>query len=96
MAHAHSHAFHDRLTGRFVGWQVMWPRIDVRLLIVALCAALLGAAFAPGARYTIEAYRTATDQTRPAAESMEPAQLPREWRWQRKAVAFEHMYGQKR
>jgi len=96
MAHARTHPFHDHFIGGSAGWRLMRPRIDLRLLILALGAALLGAGIAPAARHAIEAYRAATVQTRPSAESLAPVELPREWRWERKAVQFEHMYRQKR
>jgi hypothetical protein len=96
MAHALSHPFDDIFDDRDSGTLVKRPSIDPRLLIAIVGAALLGAALASSAPHVIEAYETATAQAPPAAASLQPAELPREWRWEPKTVEYEHMYRQKR
>ena len=68
-------------------------RRDPRWLAIALGLALIGAAAWLGSPRVLEAYEEArSEATQEAAENAAPAELPREWRWEKKAVSFEHMY----
>jgi len=80
------------ITSRPAGRPALWSRIDLRLLIVAVAAALFGMAFSTGARHVVEAYRSVPAQNRPAVQPPLAVELPREWRWERKAIEFERMF----
>ena len=76
------------------GW--LPPRIDWRLV---LGAALLGLAVtftAPAARETVSEFSSGASAMPPAAASLTPAELPQEWRWERKAVRFDGMIRERR
>ena len=96
MAYALEHPFDDLFTDRDSRTLVKRPPFDPRLLIVIVGTALLSAAIARGAPPIVEAYESAKVQAPPVAESLQLAELPREWRWERKAVTFDDMYRQKR
>ena len=91
-----THSYREFITIRSAGWSALWPRIDLRLLAVAVAAALLAVAFSTGARHVVGAYRSAPAGIRPAVQPPAAVELPREWRWERKAIEFEHMYRKKR
>lgn len=96
MEQAPTHSYHEFTASRLTGWPSLRPRIDLRLLVVAIAAALFGMAFSTAARHVVEAYHSLPAQTRAAVQPVAAVELPREWRGQRKAIEFEHMYRNKR
>ena len=77
------------------GGPVETRRIDPRFVAVAGAIAVFAAATTVGAPRTLEAYRAERSEPAPeAATTLEPAELPAEWRWKRKTVSFDPMYRQ--
>lgn len=96
MAHALDYPLSDVFTGRARRTLAKRPPVGPRRVIVLASAALLVAAFVRVAHPVVEARMATTPETPAAAESLLPAELPREWRWQRKAATFDGMFRQKR
>jgi len=96
MAHTIEYPLSHRFTYRHRGTLAMRPPIDPRRFVVLAGAALLVAVLAKVAYPVVQARSVTTPEAPAAAESLQPAELPREWRWERKAVTFDGMFRQKR
>ena len=80
----------DYVSGRpRSGW--IPPRIDWRLVLGSALLGLAVAFTAPSVRETVAELSPGAEAVPPAAASLQPAELPREWRWERKAVRFDGM-----
>jgi hypothetical protein len=75
------------------------PRIDRRFVAALVGVAALGTAVVLGTPRVVEAYRgyqAAQVEAAAARAAWAPAELPREWRWEPQAVAFDHMFRSER
>lgn len=71
------------------------PHIDWRVVAALACVVALCAAVVLGTPRVVETYRGYQAVQLEAAAALNaraPVELPREWRWEPKAVQFEHMY----
>jgi hypothetical protein len=73
------------------GSRPLWRERRAGFLAGLLCAAVVGAAAAllPAERLAHAALSAAVAAEAPARPR---AELPREWRWERKAITFDHMF----
>ena len=70
-------------------------RIDWRFVATLVGIVMLGTAAGVGAPRVVEAYRSyqaANVEAGAASAAYVSAELPREWRWEPKAVKYEHMF----
>lgn len=67
------------------------PHIDWRLVATLACVVALGTAVG-----AYRGYPAAKVEAAAARAAWAPAELPREWRWERKTVAFDHMFRSER
>ena len=87
--HLHVHSPH-------LDWHEVEHPIRVAMAVVAVMAAM---SLAGAGIYTAATGLSQLPVTSIASSATEPAvtwperELPREWRWERKAVSFDHMYG---
>ena len=91
MSGAHPGAFSVplfRIHPPYLGWhRVEHPIRGLLLAVTALLAVALGAVAAP----RLPSLLAALDS--PPRPAVAPRELPREWRYERKAISVEHMYG---
>jgi len=71
------------------------PAIDRRFVAALAGGLVLGGTVVLGTPPALEAYRS-YQATVEAAAARVPAELPREWKWDPKAVKYEHMFRSER
>ncbi len=74
-------------------------RIDWRFVAALVGIVILGTAVGVGAPRIVEAYRgdqAVNVEAGAASAAYVSAELPREWRWEPKAVKYEHMFMNRR
>ncbi len=89
----------ERLVGIDLGTPATAPRVRRRFRLRALAllvgAMLLGSVVTLGA-VRVTAALTSTLQQESLADRPVTPDLPREWRWERKPITFDHMFREKR